>query len=154
MQTKYKMQPHERKQAVDFVKSYKAYKADILNEEKSILSLNSGKYETIGDERVYQPHGKGGKSAPTEDKALQLHKLHSGYKARCVQAVEYAFASLPIKHYTPELQKKLKQEIFESYTSGRKFKFERSGIVGIERSHFYQLRSFCSFKIMEYMKKW
>ena len=154
MQTKYKMQPYERQQAIAIVKAYKAYKADVLSEEKSILSLNGGKYETIGDERAFQPHGKGGKSAPTEDKALQLHKLHSSYKARCVQAVEYAFASLPIKHYTPELQKKLKQAIFASYISGRNFKFEHSGIVGIERSHFYQLRSFCSFKIMEYMKKW
>ena len=55
MQTKYKMQPYERQQAVAIVKAYKAYKADVLSEEKSILSLSGGKYETIGDERAFQP---------------------------------------------------------------------------------------------------
>ena len=61
MQTKYKMQPYERQQSIAIVKAYKAYKADVLNEEKSILSLSGGKYETIGDERAFQPYGKGGK---------------------------------------------------------------------------------------------
>ena len=34
MQTKYKMQPYERQQSIAIVKAYKAYKADVLNEEK------------------------------------------------------------------------------------------------------------------------
>lgn len=152
MQTKYKMQPYERQQAIAIVKAYKAYKADVLSEEKSILSLNGGKYETIGDERAFQPHGKGGKSAPTEDKALRLQRLHESYKARCVQAVEYAFASLPIKHYTPELQKKVRQALFASCVKGRYFRFEYSGTVGLERSRFYQIRSLFLLEIIKYMK--
>lgn len=153
MQTKHKMQPYERMQSIAIVKAYKAYKADVLSEEKSILSLSGGKYETIGDERAYQPHGKGGKSAPTEDKALRLQKLHESYEARCVQAVEYAFASLPVKHYTPELQEEIKQTIFKSCVKGKNdFNFERSGIVGLERSRFYQLRSLFLLKIIKYMK--
>ena len=152
MQTEYKMQPYERQQAIAIVKAYKAYKADVFSEEESILSLNGGEYETIGDERAYQPHGKGGKSAPTEDKALRLQKLHESYKARCVQAVEYAFASLPIKYYTPELQKKVKQALFASCVKGRYFRFEHSGIVGLERSRFYQIRSLFLLEIIKYMK--
>ena len=152
MQTKYKMQPYERQQAIAIVKSYKAYKADVLNEEKSILSLSGGKYETIGDERAFQPHGKGGKSAPTEDKALKLQKLHESYKARCVQAVEYAFARLPIKHYTPELQKKVKQALFASCVKGRYFRFEYSALDGIGRATFYRIRNQFLFEVIEKIK--
>lgn len=152
MQTKYKMQPYERQQAIAIVKAYKAYKTDVLSEEKSILFLNGGKYETIGDERAFQPHGKGGKSAPTEDKALRLQKLHESYKARCVQAVEYALASLPIKHYTPELQKKVRQALFTSCVKGRYFRFEYSALDGIGRATFYRIRNQFLFEVIEKIK--
>lgn len=153
MQNKYKMRPYEKQQAIAIVKGYNDYKRYIKDEESRILSFGSGNYESSGGERAYQPHGKGGTSSPTENKALQFERLHNSYEYRCVKAVEKAFDSLPLEHYNGELAKKIRRAIYSSCVKDKNsFNFERSGIIGLERSRFYQLRSLFLISIIKNMK--
>ncbi|MGN0548048.1 MAG: hypothetical protein ACI4IM_00450 [Acutalibacteraceae bacterium] len=140
MQNKYKLPDHVKGSALAIVKSYEAYKRDIKDEENRILSLGGSNYESVGNERVFLPNGKGGVNSPTENKAMQLEKLHNSYKYRCVKAVESALRELPIEA-TPAIAKKIRQAIYSSCTKGRCFNFDRSGIDGLSRSTFYRYRN-------------
>ena len=140
MQNKYKLPDHVKGSALAVVKAYEAYKREIQAEENRILSLGGSNYESVGNERVFMPNGKGCANSPTENKAMQLEKLHNSYKYRCVKAVESALRELPIEA-TPAIAKKIRQAIYSSCTKGRYFNFDRSGIDGLSRSTFYRYRN-------------
>lgn len=145
MQNKYKLPDDIRKTVIDLVKGYERRKKKIAQKEREICSMPGGKYETIktelGEERVYLPSGKGGTSSPVEQQAARLEKLHNSFDYKCITAIDSALEALPLKNYNPELEKKVRDCIIASCVYGKKFKFRYSGIVGIEVSRFYQLRS-------------
>ena len=140
MQNKYKLPDHVKGSALSVVKCYEAYRREIKDEENKILSLGSRNYELVGNERVFLPNGKGGVNSPTEDKAIQVDKIHNSYKYRCVKAVESALRELPIEA-TPAIANKFRQAIYSSCVKGRYFNFDRSGIDGLSRSTFYRYRN-------------
>ena len=140
MQNKYKLPDYVRSSALSVVKSYEAYKKDIKDEENRILSFGSGHYETIGQERVYLPSGKGGKSSPTEDQAMQLERLHNSYKYRCVQVVENSMSEV-FKYDDFKYSLKIRQALLQSCVDGRNFTFTYSGIDGMSCSTFYRLKN-------------
>lgn len=140
MQNKYKLPDYVRAQALAVVKSYEAYKRDVKNEENRILTLGGGRYETIGNERVYLPTGKGGLSSPTEDKAVQLEALHSSYKYKCIQAVEESLREI-LLHDDPSYSAKVKKALLQACKEGRNFSFAYSGVEGMSCSTFYRLKS-------------
>lgn len=146
MQNKYKLPDYVRANALAVVKSYEAYKREIKDEEKRILSFGSGHYETIGKERVYLPNGKGGSGSPTEYKALQLERLHNSYKYKCVQAVEKALKELPIEA-TPAIAKRIRQAIYSSCKKGRCFNFDYAGINCMGKTTFYRYRNIFLFQV-------
>ncbi len=145
MQNKYKLPDDIRRTVIDLVKGYERRKKKIAQKECEICSTPGGRYETIktelGEERVFLPSGKGGTSSPIEQQAARLEKLHQGFDYKCVKAIESSLDALPLKNYNPELAKKVRECIIASCIYGKKFKFRYSGIVGIEVSRFYQLRS-------------
>ena len=145
MQNKYKLPDDIRKTVIDLVKGYERRKKKIAQKEREICSPLGGRYETIktelGEERVFMPSGKGGTSSPIDQQAVRLERLHQGFDYRCVKAIDSALEALPLKNYNPELAKKVRDCIIASCVYGKKFKFRYSGIVGIEASRFYQLRS-------------
>lgn len=146
MQNKYKLPDHVKGSALAVVKSYEAYKRDIKDEENRILSLGGSNYETVGNERVFLPNGKGGVNSPTENKAMQLEKLHNSYKYRCVKAVESALRELPIEA-TPAIAKKIRQAIYSSCTKGRYFNFAYAGLDCIGKTTFYRYRNIFLFLV-------
>lgn len=145
MQNKYKLPDDIRKTVIDLVKGYERRKKKIAQKEREICSTPGGRYETIktelGEERVFLPSGKGGTSSPIEQQAARLERLHNSFDYKCVTAIDSALEALPLKNYNPELAKKVRDCIIASCVYGKKFKFRYSGIVGIEASRFYQLRS-------------
>lgn len=145
MQNKYKLPDDVRKTVIDLVKGYERRKREIAQAERDICSTPGGRYETIktelGEERVFLPSGKGGASSPIEQQAARLDRLHQSFDYKCVKAIEASLEALPLKGYSPELAKKVRECIIASCIYGKKFKFRYSGIVGIEVSRFYQLRS-------------
>lgn len=145
MQNKYKLPDDIRKTVIDLVKGYERRKKKIAQKEREICSTPGGRYETIktelGEERVFLPSGKGGTSSPIEQQAARLEKLHNSFDYKCVKAIESSLDALPLKNYNPELAKKVRDCIIASCVYGKKFKFRYSGIVGIEATRFYQLRS-------------
>lgn len=147
MQNKYKMPPDVRRTVISIVQGYERRNIELRRDEEEILSLGSGKFETVKDddgkdtERAFMPSGKGGKSSAVENQALRLMNLHDSFDYRCNKAIDEALSSLPLSAYNAELAKKVRDMIFLSCKIGRRFNFARSGIVGIERSRFYQLRS-------------
>lgn len=145
MQNKYKLPDDIRKTVIDLVKGYERRKKKIAQKEREICSTPGGRYETVktelGEERVFLPSGKGGTSSPIEQQAARLEKLHQGFDYKCVKAIESSLDALPLKNYNPELAKKVRDCIIASCVYGKKFKFRYSGIVGIEATRFYQLRS-------------
>lgn len=145
MQNKYKLPDDIRKTVIDLVKGYERRKKKIAQKEREICSTPGGRYETIktelGEERVFLPSGKGGTSSPIEQQAAHLEKLHNSFDYKCVTAIYSALEALPLKNYNPELAKKVRDCIIASCVHGKKFKFRYSGIVGIEATRFYQLRS-------------
>ena len=149
MQNKYKLPPDVRKSVIHLVEGYERRKRKIKAREDDILSISSVRYETalfkngksIEECRVYTPGGKGKKSSPVEDAALKLEKLHNSFDYKCVKAIDEALESLPLHNYENELAARIKKAIIVSCAIGKKFKFRYSGIVGIEASYFYALRS-------------
>lgn len=127
------------------MKGYERRKKKIAQKEREICSTPGGRYETIktelGEERVFLPSGKGGTSSPIEQQVARLEKLHNSFDYKCVKAIESSLDALPLKNYNPELAKKVRDCIIASCVYGKKFKFRYSGIVGIEATRFYQLRS-------------
>ena len=148
MQNKYKMPADVRRTVISIVQGYERRKIQLRRDEEDILSLGNGKFETVtGDdgketERAFMPSGKGGKSSAVENQAMRLLSLHNSFDYRCNKAIDEALDSLPLSSYNPELADKVREKILLSCQIGRRFIFARSGIVGIERSRFYQLRSF------------
>lgn len=140
MQNKYKLPDYVRAQALAVVKSYEAYKRDVKNEENRILTLGGGRYETIGNERVYLPTGKGGSSSPTEDKAVQLEALHNSYKYKCIQAVEESLRKI-LLHDDPNYSAKVKKALLRACKEGRNFSFSYSDVDGLSRASFYRLKN-------------
>ena len=147
MQNKYKMPSDVRRTVISIVQGYERRKIQLRRDEEDILSLGSGKFETVRDnegketERAFMPSGKGGKSSAVENQAMRLLNLHNSFDYRCNKAIDEALDSLPLSSYNPELAKKVRNMIFLSCILGKRFCFERAGIVGIEKSRFYQLRS-------------
>ena len=153
MQNKYKMPPDVRKTVISIVQGYERRKIKLRRDEENILSLGSGKFETLtvekeqngkkkkDTERAFMPSGKGGKSSAVENQAMRLLKLHNSFDYRCNKAIDEALDSLPLSAYNTELAKKVRNMIFLSCILGKRFCFERAGIVGIEKSRFYQLRT-------------
>lgn len=141
MQNKYKMPDDVRETMIRIVKGHDRRKKKLIELEKEICSIGAAKYETKGDERIFQPKGKGGTSSVVETQADKLMKLHNRFDYKCVKAVDEALAELPIDHYNHELAKKVKECIIASCVYGKKFVFRYSGIAGLERSRFYELRS-------------
>ena len=140
MQNKYKLPDHVKGSALSVVKCYEAYKREIKDEENKILSLGGSNYELVGNERVFLPNGKGGVNSPTENKAVQLDKIHNSYKYSSIKKDKSELRELPIEA-TPEIAKKIRQAIYSSCTKGRYFNFDRSGIDGLSRSTFYRYRN-------------
>ena len=141
MQNKYKMPSDVRRTVISIVQGYDRRRIKLKRDEDRIIKLGGGKYEEKDGERVFLPSGKGGKSSAVENQALELMRLHDSWDYRCNKAIDEALAALPLDGYTPELAKKVREKILFSCQIGRQFCFSRSGIVGIEASRFYQLRS-------------
>lgn len=147
MQNKYKMPSDVRRTVISIVQGYERRKVELKRDEEDILSLGSGNFETVTDdksketERAFMPSGKGGKSSAVENQAMRLMNLHNSFDYRCNKAIDEALATVPLDGYTPELAKKVREKIFLSCILGKRFCFERAGIVGIEKSRFYQLRT-------------
>lgn len=150
MQNKYKLPDYLRLNALVIVKSYEAYKKDVKDEENRIFSFGSANYETVGQERVYLPSGKGGKSSPTEDQAMQLEKLHTGYPYKCTQAVDSALDTV-LKNYTRTHSEKIRAALIRSCECGRTFNFDYSGIDGLSRRTFYRLKNQFLYQICKKM---
>ena len=146
MQNKYKLPDHVKGSALSVVKCYEAYRREIKDEENKILSLGGSNYESVGNERVFLPNGKGGVNSPTENKAMQLEKIHNSYKYRCVKAVESALRELPIEA-TPAIAKKIRQAIYSSCTKGRCFNFAYAGLDCIGKTTFYRYRNIFLFLV-------
>ena len=150
MQNKYKMPPDVRSTVIGIVKGYERRKIELRRDEENILSLGSGKFETVTNEksrdenkteRAFMPSGKGGKSSAVENQAMRLMSLHNSWDYRCNMAIDKALETLPLDSYNPDLAKRVREKIFLSCIIGKRFCFERAGIVGIEKSRFYQLRT-------------
>lgn len=147
MQNKYKMPPDVRSTVIGIVKGYERRKIELRRDEENILSLGSGRFESVQDdkgketERAFMPSGKGGKSSAVENQAMLLMNLHNSWDYRCNMAIDKALETLPLDSYNPDLAKRVREKIFLSCIIGKRFCFERAGIVGIEKSRFYQLRT-------------
>lgn len=147
MQNKYKMPSDVRRTVISIVQGYERRKIQLRRDEEDILSLGSGKFETVtGDdgketERAFMPSGKGGKSSAVENQAMRLLSLHNSFDYRCNKAIDEALDSLPLSSYNPELAKKVRDMIFLSCKIGRQFNFDYSGLTGISRRTFYRLRN-------------
>lgn len=158
MQNKYKMPSDIRRTVISIVQGYERRKIQLRRDEEDILSLGSGKFETVtGDdgketERAFMPSGKGGKSSAVENQAMRLLSLHNSFDYRCNKAIDEALDSLPLKGYSAELADKVREKIILSCKIGKRFNFERSGIVGIEKSRFYQLRSLFLISVAKKLK--
>lgn len=157
MQNKYKMPPDVRRTVISIVQGYERRKIELRRDEEDILSLGSGKFETVKDaegkdtERAFMPSGKGGKSSAVENQAMRLLNLHNSFDYRCNKAIDEALDSLPLSAYNTELAKKIRETIKLSCADGR-FCFARSGIVGIEQTRFYQLRSIFLLSVAKKLK--
>ncbi len=147
MQNKYKMPPDVRRMVISIVQGYERRKIELRRDEEEILSLGSGKFETVKDddgketERAFMPSGKGGKSSAVENQAMRLMNLHNSFDYRCNKAIDKALESLPLLDYNNELADKVKIKIMESCQIGRRFNFNYSGLTGISRRTFYRLRN-------------
>ncbi len=147
MQNKYKMPSDVRRTVISIVQGYERRKIELKRDEEEILSLGSGKFETVQSdkgketERAFMPSGKGGKSSAVENQAMQLMNLHNSWDYRCNMAIDKALETLPLDSYNPELAKKVREKIMLSCQIGRRFNFDYCGIVGISRPHFYRLRN-------------
>ena len=137
--------------ALAIVKSYKSYKKEVNDEENRIFSFGSANYETVGQERVYLPSGKGGKSSPTEDQAMQLEKLHTSYPYKCVQAVDDALNTV-LKNYAHIHSEKIRAALIRSCECGKTFNFTYSGIDGLSRASFYRLKNHFLYQICKKMR--
>lgn len=155
MQNKYKLDPNARYSAIGAVRNYEKYKEYVVAEEKQITAINSGlsNYELTADrQRAFLPHGNGGSTSVTEIKADKLEALHNSYRYKTVEAVELAFDTVLKKYNSnPELAKKLRKALFDNIKIGRRFCFERSGIIGISRETFYNDRYRILYIIAEKM---
>lgn len=159
MQNKYKMPPDVRKTVISIVQGYERRKIKLRRDEEKILSLGSGKFETVKDddgketERAFMPSGKGGKSSVVENQAMRLLNLHNSLDYKRNDAIDKALANLPLNGYTPELAEKIMEKIMESCQTGR-FNFDYSGLQGVSRRTFYRLRNrflFYIAKKLEYI---
>ena len=146
MQNQYKIPDHVKGSALSVVKCYEAYRREINDEENKILSLGGSNYESVGNERLFLPNGKGGVNSPTENKAIQLEKIHNSYKYRCVKAVESALRELPIEA-TPAIANKIRQAIYSSCVKGRYFNFYYAGLDCIGKTTFYRYRNVFLFLV-------
>lgn len=153
MQNKYKMPSDVRRTVIGIVQGYERRKIELRRDEEDILSLGSGKFETVTDdkgketERAFMPSGKGGKSSAVENQALRLVNLHNSFDYKCNEAIDKSLAELPLNGYNPDLAKKVREKIMLSCQIGRQFNFEYSGLTGISRRTFYRLRSRFLFSV-------
>ena len=164
MQNKYKMPPDVRKTVIGIVQGYERRKIELRRDEENILSLGSGKFETLTNvkskaedktERAFMPSGKGGKSSAVENQAMRLMSLHNSWDYRCNMAIDKALEALPLDSYNPELARKVREKILLSCQIGRQFNFDYCGLVGISRPHFYRLRNRFLYDVafrLEYLK--
>lgn len=147
MQNKYKMPSDVRRTVIGIVQGYERRKIDLRRDEEEILSIGGARFETLDDERVYMPSGKGGKSSAVENQALRLMNLHNSFDYKCNEAIDQSLAALPLNGYNPEFAKKVREKIMLSCQIGRQFNFEYSGLTGISRRTFYRLRSRFLFSV-------
>lgn len=147
MQNKYKMPSDVRRTVISVVQGYERRKIELRRDEEEILSLGSGKFESVQDdkgketERAFMPSGKGGKSSAVENQAMRLMYLHNSWDYRCNQAIEKALAALPLDGYNPDLAKKVREKIMLSCVLGKRFIFRYEGIEGVSERMFYYKRS-------------
>lgn len=163
MQNKYKMPPDVRRTVISIVQGYERRKIELRRDEEEILSLGSGKFETLtvekeqngkkkkDTERAFMPSGKGGKSSAVENQAMRLLNLHNSLDYKRNDAIDKALANLPLNGYTPELAEKIMEKIMESCQIGR-FNFDYSGLQGVSRRTFYRLRNRFLFYIAKKLK--
>ena len=148
MQNKYKMPPDVRSTVIGIVKGYERRKIELRRDEENILSLGSGRFESVQDdkgketERAFMPSGKGGKSSAVENQAMQLMSLHNSWDYRCNMAIDKALETLPLDSYNPDLAKRVRDKIFLSCQIGRQFNFDYCALTGISRRTFYRLRNY------------
>ncbi len=147
MQNKYKLPSDVRKTVIGLVQGYNRRKREIQKQEEEICAVGSAKYETIQSsddwenaERVYLPTGKGGVSSPVETQAIALINLHKSFDYRCNQSIDEALRELTLDSCNKDISERIKKTIIVSCEEGKKFKFYRSGVIGISESTFYRLR--------------
>ncbi|MBQ8574814.1 MAG: hypothetical protein IJ447_02055 [Clostridia bacterium] len=147
MQNKYKMPSDVRKTVIGIVQGYERRKIELKRDEEDILSLGSGKFETVTDdkgketERAFMPSGKGGKSSAVENQALRLMNLHNSFDYKCNEAIDQSLAALPLNGYDPKLAEKVKEKIMLSCVLGKRFIFRYEGLEGVSERTFYRFRS-------------
>lgn len=147
MQNKYKMPPDVRTTVIGIVKGYERRKIELRRDEENILSLGSGRFESVQDdkgketERAFMPSGKGGKSSAVENQAMRLMDLHNSWDYRCNMAIDKALETLPLDTYNPELAKKVREKIMLSCVLGKRFVFRYEGLEGVSERMFYYKRS-------------
>ena len=150
MQNKYKMPPDVRSTVIGIVKGYERRKIELRRDEENILSLGSGKFETVTNEksrdedkteRAFMPSGKGGKSSAVENQAMRLMSLHNSWDYRCNMAIDKALAALPLNGYNPKLAEKVREKIMLSCVLGKRFVFRYEGLEGVSERMFYYKRS-------------
>lgn len=149
-----------RESCLSYVRGYERRKREYALKRAEVLSNTSSRIVTIKDkdhpedERkdvgVVLP-GSHNASRLTEDQTIKLQGLEELPETKRMRAVEYAAELIGID--LPECQrKKLVRAIFLSCTQGRKYPFERLGIVGMERSCFYDRRMKFLVCIAKYME--
>ncbi len=147
MQNKYKMPPDVRSTVIGIVKGYERRKIELRRDEENILSLGSGRFESVQDdkgketERAFMPSGKGGKSSAVENQAMRLMSLHNSFDYRCNDAIDKALAALPLNGYNPKLAEKVREKIMLSCVLGKRFVFRYEGLEGVSERMFYYKRS-------------
>lgn len=153
MQNKYKIPSDVRKTVIGIVQGYERRKIELKRDEEEILSLGSGKFESVQDdkgketERAFMPSGKGGKSSAVENQALRLMNLHNSLDYKRNEAIDKSLSALPLNDYNPELAKKVREKIMLSCILEKRFIFRYEGLEGISERTFYRLRNRFLFSI-------
>ena len=153
MQNKYKMPPDVRSTVIGIVKGYERRKIELRRDEENILSLGSGRFESVQDdkgketERAFMPSGKGGKSSAVENQAMRLMSLHNKLDYKRNEAIDKSLLDLPLNDYNTELAKKVREKIMLSCVLGKRFIFRYEGLEGISERTFYRLRNRFLFSV-------
>ena len=157
-----KVLPDDVKQnCLSLVKGYSRRKEEYHLRRMEIISRTSSNQVTISrdkedpfdvdkQEGAIIP-GAHNASRTTEDITLRLIGLEKLPETRRMRAVEYAGERIGLD-LSEQDRKTLVNAIFKSCINGRKYPFERLGVVGMERSCFYDRRLKFLMDIAKYME--